>query len=369
MTSSPRQSWDIKRFWQTVTYFEVFPVLNCLQRLFSGKQDQQNLTQLRTTPMTKILVLNALSDRGTAIVKQLLAQSQRVRILVDSEDGAIVAARFGQTEGLETRISNSFDGQIFEDIETVINCGNLSESLLTQSRQYLSPLDKIIFDFSQPTLELKQEWGAVDDVVMGGVSQSQIQFVAGRAIFSGLVSTANNGGFASVRNRNFSEPLNLTDYDGLELSIQGDGKRYKFISRCEGKWDGVSYCYSFDTFNNRPQTIRIPFNQLIPVFRAKTVSEMGQFDPSCLYSVQLMHSKFEYDGELNPTFSPGLFHLEILGLQAYRQNPRPQWIQLKTAETNQEQLAQSGLFYRLLTESDRRSPEQVATEVAALFLS
>ncbi len=48
-------------------------------------------------------------------------------------------------------------------------------------------------------------WGPLDDVVMGGVSESGFAVVSGAGedgqpagIFSGLVSSSNNGGFASV---------------------------------------------------------------------------------------------------------------------------------------------------------------------------
>ena len=48
-------------------------------------------------------------------------------------------------------------------------------------------------------------WGPLDDVVMGGVSESGFEVVSGAGedsqpagIFSGLVSSSNNGGFASV---------------------------------------------------------------------------------------------------------------------------------------------------------------------------
>jgi len=157
----------------------------------------------------------------------------------------------------------------------------------------------------------------VDDVVMGGVSESQITLTGGRALFSGIVRTENNGGFASVRTRNLNPPLNLSNYEGIELQVQGDGKRYKLILRCEGRWDGIGYCYSFDTLDRTLQKISIPFRDLIPVLRAKTMRDVVPFDSSSVYALQLMQSKFEYDGALNPCFSPGLFALEIVTIKAY----------------------------------------------------
>jgi uncharacterized protein YbjT (DUF2867 family) len=177
--------------------------------------------------------------------------------------------------------------------------------------------EKILFDFTNPSTEIKETWGAIDDVVMGGVSESNIKLAGDRAIFGGNVSTANNGGFASVRTRNFNPPLDWSGYAGIELRVRGDGKRYKFIIRNEDKWDGIGYSYSFDSVENSWITIRIPFADLIPVFRAKTAESAGAFATNKVYSMQLMLSKFEYDGALNPKFSPGLFSLEIESIKAY----------------------------------------------------
>ena len=206
------------------------------------------------------------------------------------------------------------------------------KNLVKVVSEHIQPAkEKVLFDFTNPTTDLKETWGAVDDVVMGGVSQSNIRLVYDRAIFAGLVSTDNNGGFASVRTRNFAPPLDLSGYEGIEIRVKGDGKRYKFITRCEGKWDGIGYCYSFDTIYNFPITIRIPFTDLIPVFRAKTVKEAGEFDSSKMYSMQLMLSKFEYDGELNPKFEAGSFSLEVEYIKAYTEKPKPQFVLISSA--------------------------------------
>ena len=125
--------------------------------------------------------------------------------------------------------------------------------------------------------------------------------------------------------------MDLSDYEGVELRVIGDGKRYKFIARCEGKWDGVGYCYSFDTIYDYPTTIRIPFKDLIPVFRAKTVREASQLDSARIYSMQLMLSKFEYDGELNAKFEPGSFKLEVEYIKAFGGQIKPQLIQISSA--------------------------------------
>jgi Complex I intermediate-associated protein 30 (CIA30) len=173
-----------------------------------------------------------------------------------------------------------------------------------------------IFDFTQYTSNLKEIWGALDDVVMGGVSESNMRFKENAAEFSGNVSTANSGGFASVRTRNFEPAIDLSRYEGITLRVKGDGNRYKFMLRTETRWDGVAYCHSFDTVVDTWMTVRIPFREFIPVLRAKTVDN-SPLDPSSVNALQLMLSKFEYDGALNPHFQPGAFQLQIESIGGY----------------------------------------------------
>jgi hypothetical protein len=175
---------------------------------------------------------------------------------------------------------------------------------------------QILFDFTQSNADFADIWGAVDDVVMGGVSESGIQPTPEGAAFSGNVSTANSGGFASVRTRNFEPPLDLSGSEGVELRVKGDGNRYKFFIRTEARWDGIAHCYSFDTEAGSWQTISMPFSEFVPVFRAKTVANTP-LNPTQIYAFQLMLSKFEYDGQLNPRFTSGTFRLLVESIQTY----------------------------------------------------
>jgi hypothetical protein len=179
------------------------------------------------------------------------------------------------------------------------------------------PQAGIIFDFRDSTTPLNQIWGALDDVVMGGVSASGIQPDAEGASFTGYVSTANSGGFASVRTRNFDPPLDLSKALGIELQLKGDGKRYKFLLRDEETWDSVAYAYSFNTKSGVWLTVRIPFAELVPVLRAKTVKNGPTLNSRRIRSLQLMLSKFEYDGALNPHFTAGEFALVLGSIGMY----------------------------------------------------
>ena len=73
-------------------------------------------------------------------------------------------------------------------------------------------------------------WGRiVNDGVMGGVSQSSLRPDPDGMFFEGVVSLANNGGFASMR---FPASFPMQTHS-LELVVRGESMRYKFILRTE----------------------------------------------------------------------------------------------------------------------------------------
>jgi uncharacterized protein YbjT (DUF2867 family) len=316
-----------------------------------------------------ILVAGATGGVGKRVVQKLLARNYHVRALVrDSERAKAILGDQVELFEADLTIADTLKPAMMAGISAVICCTGTKvqpvegdtpnrekyyqgikfylpevvdtpelveyegiKNLLQVISQHLPhPGEQVIFDFADPSSDLSETWGAIDDVVMGGVSQSKIHLADNKAIFTGVVSTDNNGGFASVRTRNFTPPMNLSAYQGIELRVIGDGKRYKFIIRCEGQWDGVGYCYSFDTIYDYPTTVRIPFKDLIPVFRAK-IQSASQLDAAKIYSMQLMLSKFEYDGELNPRFEAGSFKLEVESIKAYGGQVKPQLVQVSSA--------------------------------------
>lgn len=370
-----RQTWDLGRFFQTLTYFEIIPFIgnnSWLRNMILGDNNQQPAPP-KLNKLDTILVAGATGGTGRRVMKRLIELNYPVRALVRSIERA--KPILGEQENLEyyegdITIPSSLKPELMRDVKAIICCTgtrvqavggdtpdrakyyqgvkfyqpeiaestpeaveyNGIKNLVKLATIHLPRVrETTIFDFSQPSDALKLTWGAVDDVVMGGVSESQLRLIPGAALFSGNVSTANSGGFVSVRNRNFDPPLDLSSYEGIQLRIKGDGKRYKFIMRSEGKWDGISYCYSFDTLYNYWLNISIPFADLRPVFRAKTLTDVGEFDASRTYSMQLMLSKFEYDGELNPKFEAGSFQLQIESIKAYGGKKIPQLVMISSA--------------------------------------
>mmetsp|Transcript_45770 Transcript_45770/g.145901 ORF Transcript_45770/g.145901 Transcript_45770/m.145901 type:complete len:268 (-) Transcript_45770:57-860(-) len=100
--------------------------------------------------------------------------------------------------------------------------------------------------------------------------------------------------------------------------MKGNGNRLKIILRTDTNWDGIAYCLSVDT-SGEWETIRMPFADFFPMFRAKKSPDSPALDPSSIRSIQIMCSKFEYDGDLNPSFTPGPFEMPIESITAYMQ--------------------------------------------------
>ena len=321
--------------------------------------------------MGAILVAGATGGVGKRVVRRLIERGYKVRSLV--RDAATAKEILGDNVELiegDITIPETLTAALAHDVTAVICCtgtrvqpvegdtperakyyqgikfyqpevvGDTPENveyrgvknLVEAAAQHLTTAgEKVVFDFTKPTEDLKETWGAVDDVVMGGVSESTIRLTDNAALFTGNVSTANAGGFASVRTRNFDSAIDLSGYEGVELRVKGDGKRYKFFIRTETKWDGVGYSYSFDTAYNGWINVRVPFAELVPVFRAKSLKDAEPIDPSKICSFQLMLSKFEYDGELNPHFEQGGFALQVESLKAYGGAALPQFVMVSSA--------------------------------------
>ena len=370
MTKNQRSQWDIGRFFQTLAYFDAVPVFSWLRQLLdSNKQSQPTGGKA----VGVVLVAGATGGVGKRVVQRLQKRGYQVRSLVRDADKAraILGEEVELVVGDLTK-PETLTAAMMADVQAVVCCtavrvqpvggdtpdrakykqgikfyqpevvGDTPERVEYQGVQNLvqvaaqdwnsSPeLEKLIFDFSQPGNDWQQIWGAVDDVVMGGISQSNLQIGAGTAVFTGNVSTANSGGFASVRTRNFQPPVNLIGYKGIKLRLKGDGKHYKFLLRNESSWDGTAYSYAFDTVSDRWIDVCVPFAELVPVFRAKTLKDAPPFDPSNISSMQLMLSKFEYDGELNPQFEPGNFVLQVESVRAYNSEKLPRFILVSSA--------------------------------------
>lgn len=132
-------------------------------------------------------------------------------------------------------------------------------------------------------------WIPVNDVVMGGYSESELKIEAGLARFTGTVSLENNGGFASVRSELLD--LDLQNYSGIVIGARGDGKQYKFTIRTSGSFDGIAYQAKFNTQDGIWLDYTLPFSSFIPTFRGKILKSAEPLNTAKISSFGFMISE------------------------------------------------------------------------------
>ncbi|KAA8515062.1 hypothetical protein F0562_018150 [Nyssa sinensis] len=375
-----KQGWDFGRFLKTLYFFNGLPspakFFEFLIEKLSGSSSSEPVKAMDNSSI--ILVAGATGGVGRRVVNILRKKGLSVRVLVRNEEKArrMLGPEVDLIVGDITKESTLVP-EYFKGVRKVINAVSVivgpkegdtpDRAKYSQGIKFFEPeikgdspemveyigmknlinavkgsvgvqSGKLVYGFEDNSSS-ELTWGALDDVVMGGVSEStyRIDSTGGEnggptGVFTGVVSTANNGGFTSIRTKNFSVPEDLSAYDGLELRLKGDGRRYKLIVRTSSDWDTVGYTSSFDTVEGQWQSVRLPFSSLRPIFRARTVSDAPPFDPSQIVSLQLMFSKFEYDGKLNPTFVEGAFQLPVSSIRAYIKDPiTPRFVHVGSA--------------------------------------
>lgn len=108
-------------------------------------------------------------------------------------------------------------------------------------------------------------WTTVNDPVMGGRSTSTVAFGDGGLVFSGEISLANNGGFASARGP-VDPAIGSRASGATSLSVRatGDGKTYVLRVDTGQPW---SYIQRFSTEAGVPRTYDLPVSAFQPVGR------------------------------------------------------------------------------------------------------
>lgn len=165
-------------------------------------------------------------------------------------------------------------------------------------------MEKTIIDFSDA--DEMERWEAVNDVVMGGLSEGRMSVGDGAAIFTGNVSLENYGGFASVRS--LPRGLYLGEYDGLIVKVRGDGRRYRLRLKTDEEFEGLAYQATFFTQVGEWTESHLSFDEFVPVFRGYVVEDAPALDPAKIKRVGFMIADKQ----------EGPFKLEIREVRAYQ---------------------------------------------------
>lgn len=163
--------------------------------------------------------------------------------------------------------------------------------------------ETVIFNFDSP--ETSGEWSTVNDVVMGGVSDSQFEINSNStATFSGTVSPDNNGGFASARASLKNE---FKDFEGAIIRVKGDGNIYSLRFRTDNNFDGISYQAKFKTEAGEWKEYKIPLSEFKPTFRGMTLSNKPKLESKNIKQIGILISDKQF----------GKFELNIDWIKLY----------------------------------------------------
>lgn len=148
-------------------------------------------------------------------------------------------------------------------------------------------------------------WMPVHDTVMGGRSEGGMQIRDGVLIFTGNLSLANNGGFASIRH---AGAMDLAGRSGIRLRVRGDGRSYGLRLQTDARYyrRAVSWSGEFDTEAGQWVEVDVPFDSLSAGFRGRALRGYD-FDPA----------RIELIGVLLGDKNEGPFEIEIDWVAAY----------------------------------------------------
>ena len=131
------------------------------------------------------------------------------------------------------------------------------------------------------------EWRAVNDGVMGGISAGRFVITAnGTLLFSGTLSLANNGGFASVRSN--PRALDLTTGDVLLARVRGDGREYSLNLYTDRPRTAFSYRAAVPTIPGEWVEVRVPLDRFVATSFGRVVADLGPVDPAEVHAIGFM---------------------------------------------------------------------------------
>ena len=142
-----------------------------------------------------------------------------------------------------------------------------------------------LFDFTG--VDAGKEWQAVNDGVMGGVSEGKFKITDAKTMeFFGTLSLANNGGFASVRTK--AKKLDLYEGDTLVAKVRGDGREYMLNLYPNKQRVAYSYRASVQTKKDEWIEVKIPLDKFEATSFGRMVKNAGAVKPAEINAIGFM---------------------------------------------------------------------------------
>ena len=157
----------------------------------------------------------------------------------------------------------------------------LSVSAQVATQEALRPL----LGFTTP--DAAQKWQAVNDGVMGGISEGRFRITDEKTLeFLGTLSLENNGGFASVRTK--PTDLDIKAGDTIVVRVKGDGREYVLNIYTKSRRMAFSYRAPLPTTKDEWTEVAVPLADFIPTAFGRRVQGMGPVEPDQINGLGFM---------------------------------------------------------------------------------
>ena len=147
-------------------------------------------------------------------------------------------------------------------------------------------------------------WFPLNDDVMGGVSTSSMQSTEKTILFTGEVSTDNNGGFVSLRSPNGE--YELEDYTQVEVSYKSSGQDFMMILADHAAWYMPEFRHEVLPTSEEWTTVTIPLSD----FTQYKMTNFGEIETDEELTSDALSEVIRIELR-NSEFTDGDFQLEI----------------------------------------------------------
>ncbi|MBX7105758.1 MAG: CIA30 family protein [Gemmataceae bacterium] len=184
-------------------------------------------------------------------------------------------------------------------------CGSVLALLLSGAFLMADDKPQPLFDFTGA--DAAKEWQAVNDGVMGGVSEGKFKITDKKTLeFFGTLSLENNGGFASVRTK--AKKLGLQKGDTLVAKVRGDGREYLMNLYLNKPLMAFSYRATVQSKEDEWIEIKLPLDKFEATSFGRVVKDAGAVKPEEVNALGFMLSDKK----------AGAFKLEIESIKVER---------------------------------------------------
>ena len=146
---------------------------------------------------------------------------------------------------------------------------------------------QVLFEFTGA--DAAKEWQAVNDGVMGGISEGKFTITDKMTLeFFGTLSLENNGGFASVRSK--AKKLGLEKGDTVVAKVKGDGREYTLNLYLDRPLIAFSYRATVPTKKDEWIEVKVPLDKFEATSFGRVVNGAGAVKPEEINAVGFMLS-------------------------------------------------------------------------------